>query len=313
MSDETKNVMERVKTIQPMPLLAVIAVLLVAVIVLSVMLVQLNGRQQEASSEEAVAMVNDEPVLKDELFEIMYAQGGADALEQLIARKLIAQEAANVGIAVTEEELDEEVDSIIGESFQGSREDFLTVLESYGISEESFREDARLNLLVRKLAMTEIEPSEEDLIEFFENNTSLFEQPETVEARHILVETEDEADEILALLRDGGDFAELAAENSIDLSNKDDAGYLGYFGRGEMVQEFEDVAFSLETGDISDPVETTFGFHIIELIDRTETVEIEYEDVSDDVMEAMIEERVPQVINELVQTLYEKSEIEYLL
>ncbi len=313
MSDETKNVMERVKTIQPMPLLAVIAVLLVAVIVLSVMLVQLNGRQQEASSEEAVAMVNDEPVLKDELFEIMYAQGGADALEQLIARKLIAQEAANVGIAVTEEELDEEVDSIIGESFQGSREDFLTVLESYGISEESFREDARLNLLVRKLAMTEIDPSEEDLIEFFENNTSLFEQPETVEARHILVETEDEADEILALLRDGGDFAELAAENSIDLSNKDDAGYLGYFGRGEMVQEFEDVAFSLETGDISDPVETTFGFHIIELIDRTETVEIEYEDVSDDVMEAMIEERVPQVINELVQTLYEKSEIEYLL
>ncbi|MDW7728612.1 MAG: peptidylprolyl isomerase [Bacillota bacterium] len=316
MSDETKdeaiNVMDRIKTVKPVPLLAIIAVLLVAVVVLSVMLVQQDGRQT-AVTGEAVAIVNGEPVLKDELFEIMYAQGGSEALEQLIARKLIAQEAERAGISVTEEELDQEVDSIVAESFEGSRDDFLNVLEFYGISEESFREDAKLNLLVRKLALSEIEPTEEDLIGFFEGNLFLFEEQETVEARHILVETEDEAVEILTLLSEGEDFAEMAAEYSLDQSNKDDAGYLGFFGRGDMVPEFEEAAFNMEIGDISEPVQTSFGFHIIELLDRTEKVEVKYDDVSDDVMEALIEKRVPQVINELVQVLYEEAEIEYLL
>ncbi|MBW6463066.1 MAG: peptidylprolyl isomerase [Firmicutes bacterium] len=316
MSNETKdeaiNVMDRIKTVKPVPLLAIIAVLLVAVVVLSVMLVQQDGRQT-AVTGEAVAIVNGEPVLKDELFEIMYAQGGSEALEQLIARKLIAQEAERAGISVTEEELDQEVDSIVAESFEGSRDDFLNVLEFYGISEESFREDAKLNLLVRKLALSEIEPTEEDLIGFFEGNLFLFEEQETVEARHILVETEDEAVEILTLLSEGEDFAEMAAEYSLDQSNKDDAGYLGFFGRGDMVPEFEEAAFNMEIGDISEPVQTSFGFHIIELLDRTEKVEVKYDDVSDDVMEALIEQRVPQVINELVQVLYEEAEIEYLL
>ncbi|MFU8794554.1 MAG: peptidylprolyl isomerase [Dethiobacteria bacterium] len=310
--DEAINVMDRIKTVKPVPLLAIIAVLLVAVVVLSVMLVQQDGRQT-AVTGEAVAIVNGEPVLKDELFEIMYAQGGSEALEQLIARKLIAQEAERAGISVTEEELDQEVDSIVTESFEGSRDDFLNVLEFYGISEESFREDAKLNLLVRKLALSEIEPTEEDLIGFFEGNLFLFEEQETVEARHILVETEDEAVEILTLLSEGEDFAEMAAEYSLDQSNKDDAGYLGFFGRGDMVPEFEEAAFNMEIGDISEPVQTSFGFHIIELLDRTEKVEVKYDDVSDDVMEALIEQRVPQVINELVQVLYEEAEIEYLL
>lgn len=312
MSDETKNVMDRINKVQPVPLLAIIAVLLVAVIVLSVMLAQQNGRTAFAGGE-TVAVVNGEPVLKDELFEIMYAQGGSDALEQLIARKLIAQEAERAGISVTEEELDQEVDSIVAESFQGSREEFLNVLEFYGITEQSFRDDARLNLLVRKLALSKIETTEEDLIGFFEANINLFEGLETVEARHILVETEDEAGEILAQLRDGEDFAALAEAHSLDQSNKDNAGYLGTFGRGEMVSEFEEAAFNMEIGDISEPVQTTFGFHIIELLDRTEKVEVAYDDVSDEVEEALIEQRVPQVINELVQELYEAAEIEYLL
>jgi foldase protein PrsA len=306
------KIMESIKSLQQVHLLAVIAVLLVAIIVMAVTLPGSSG-QGKVSDSEAVAMVNGEPVLKDELFEIMYAQGGSDALEQLIARKLIAQEAENVGIEVTEEEMDAEIESIIGESFEGSREEFLEVLEFYGISEESFREDARLNLLVRKLAMTRIELSDDELRGFFDENKNLFEQAEEIEVRHILVETEEAAAEVVERLEGGGDFAELAAEFSIDQSNKDNAGYLGFFGRGVMVPEFEEAAFGMTVGEVSGVVESPFGFHIIELLDRRDAVEVTFEDVEDDVNDAFIEDRVPTVINEIVQELYERAEIEYLL
>lgn len=306
------KIMESIKSLQQVHLLAVIAVLLVAIIVMAVTLPGAGG-QGKVSESDAVALVNGEAVPKDELFEIMYAQGGSDALEQLIARKLIAQEAAKAGLEVTEEELDEEVGAIIGENFQGSTEDFLSVLEFYGISEESFREDARLNLLVRKLAMTKIDLSDEALRGFFDEHKFLFEQAEEIEARHILVETEETAAEIVDRLAGGEDFAELAAEFSIDLSNKDSAGYLGFFGRGVMVPEFEEAAFSLAVGEVSGTVESPFGFHVIELLDRKDAVEVAFEDVEDEVTEAFIEDRVPVVINEIVLQLYEEAEIEYLI
>lgn len=306
------KIMESIKSLQQIHLLAVIAVLLIAIIAMAVTLPGTSG-QGKVSDSEAVALVNGEAVPKDELFEIMYAQGGADALEQLIARKLIAQEAARVGLEITEEEMDEEVDSIIGDNFQGSREDFLEVLELYGISEESFREDARLNLLVRKLAMTKIDLSDAELRGFFNENRFLFEQAEEIEVRHILVETEEAAAEVVARLDGGEDFAGLASEFSIDMSNKDNAGYLGFFGRGVMVPEFEEAAFGLAVGEVSGAVESPFGFHVIELLDRRDAVEVAFEDVEDEVTDALIEDRTPSVINEMVQELYEQAEIEYLL
>ena len=314
MTEESTGLMDRINSIKPLHLIIAVLVLFIAVVILAVMLAQDTPRIADTGQEaETVAMVNGNPVYKDDLFEVLYAQGGPDALEQLIARELIAQEAKRLNIEISEAELDEEIEQIVSENFQGSRDDFLSVLDFYGISEESFVEDARLNLLVRKLAMTEIETTEQDLLDFFESHSYLFEEPQQVEARHILVESEEEARAIIEGLNDGEDFAELAAQNSIDLSNKDNAGYLGFFGRGEMVAEFEDAAFSLEIGEISDAVQTMFGFHIIELLDRTEEVEVQFEEVKDDVMEALIDERVPLVINDLVLKLYEQSEIEYLL
>jgi foldase protein PrsA len=296
----------------PKILLTIAAVLLVAVIVLAVLLaVNIAGKAK--SSDDVAALVNGEPINKDELFEVMYATGGKEALEQLIAKKLIIQEAVKSGLEISEEELEKEITDIIDESFGGSYEDFVSVLELYGLSEDAFREDARLNLLVRKLAMAGIETTEEEALQFYEENRLLFEQPEEVEARHILVETRATADEVLALLNDGGDFGELASEYSVDFSNKDNAGYLGFFSRGMMIQEFEEVAFNMEIGEISAPVETDFGFHIIELLDRKEEVEVEYDDVTDEVMDALIENKIPEVINSKVQLLFEQADIEYLL
>ncbi len=293
-------------------LLPIAAVLLLAVIVLAVLLaLQISGKSE--TQEEVAAIVNGEVITKTELFNAMYDAGGRDTLDQIIARRLIAQEGVRAGLEVTEEELEEELNKIVEESFSGSYEEFLSVLAMYGLSEEAFREDARLNLLVRKLALTEMNPTDEDAAQFFEDNWYLFEQPEEVEARHILVETLEQANNVLALLNDGGDFAELAAEYSIDPTNKDDAGYLGFFRRGTMVQEFEEAAFALEVGEISGPVQTDFGFHIIELLDRKDEVEVSFADVSEEAMEGFIESKVPEIINSIVARLFETAEIEYLV
>ncbi len=310
MDKEVQPLNERLQVLmKPQVLLTAIAVLAAAVIILVVLLVQGYSQQQG----RVAATVNGEPITRDELFDAMYTQGGQEALEQLITRQLIVQEAEREGLEVSDDELEEEIQGIIEESFQGEEEEFRTVLEYYGITYEAFKEDARLNMLVRKVALSLIDTSEEEARKYFTENRSNYDLPEEVEARHILVETEAEAEEIVALLNDGADFAELAEEHSLDNSNKDQGGYLGFFGRGRMVPEFEEIAFSLEVGELSDPVGTDFGFHIIEVLARNEGEEASYEDVSELVEEAMIEAGIPVVINELVQSLYEQAEIEYKL
>ncbi len=93
-------------------------------------------------------------------------------------------------------------------------------------------------------------------------------EAEMVNANHILVETEEQAQEIIKQLNDGADWKELAAANSLDTSNKDNSGALGWFSRGQMVQEFEDAAFALEPGEISEPIHTNYGYHIIQSLGK---------------------------------------------
>ena len=88
-----------------------------------------------------------------------------------------------------------------------------------------------------------------------------------IRASHILVKTEEEAKDLLKKLEDGADFGELAQEYSL-CPSKRDGGDLSFFGRGMMVKPFEDAAFALEVGQVSEPVETQFGWHLIKLTDK---------------------------------------------
>lgn len=142
------------------------------------------------------------------------------------------------------------------EEFQDNYSTYIESISEAGIREEDYRWFA------------EAEVYREKLLEDFRQDVSR--SQEQVNARHILVEDEETAQEVLDRLEEGDSFSELAAEYSIDQSNSQRGGDLGWFGRGQMVEGFEQAAFEAEVGEVVGPVETQFGFHIIEVLEREE-------------------------------------------
>ena len=143
---------------------------------------------------------------------------------------------------------------------------------------------------------------------FYDDQVKGMKPEEEVQARHILVETEDKAKEIADKLAKGGDFAALAKEFSKDPGSKDDGGMLGFFGRGQMVPQFEEAAFKLEKGQISAPVKSQFGFHVIKLEDRRQKKLPSFDEVKDRILNSMIQRRAQEV----AQGLRTKAKVEYL-
>jgi parvulin-like peptidyl-prolyl isomerase len=156
------------------------------------------------------------------------------------------------------------------------------VLKPARVSQADFRSIVRATLLRTKMMTTLVPtvPTEEDQVHFRYSLAADEEQAARqradleagikteVQARHILVDAEETAQSILSRLQDGEDFAALAAEFSIDESNKNEGGDLGWFGRGQMVPEFEQACFEGEIGVYPTPVQTQFGFHVIEILAR---------------------------------------------
>lgn len=262
--------------------------------------------------DQAVATVNGEKITRDELFDTMYSQVGKDALDDLITRRLILQEGNTLGLSISEAEVDEEIDRIVQENFMGVIDQFNQLLEQHGVTLEAVRNDAKVNLMARKIAMNEIEISESELKEYFAENQASFNIPDEIEARHILVETEEEALEVINLLNGGADFAQLAKERSEDPGSKDIGGSLGFFKPGDMLPEFDEVAFALEIGKISEPVESWYGFHVIEVLDQKSGREVTFDEVKEKVNEMVVEEKIYELINEIITRLRAEANITYL-
>lgn len=176
----------------------------------------------------------------------------SQVLDQLIDQVLIEQAARDRGLTVTDEELESSITKL--KEDLGSDEAFAESLAANSLTEEEFRKLQRQQLLSRKVM---------DAI-----TTELPDEAEQVHARHILVETREEAEEVVEQLENGADFADLAAQYSIDETTNDNGGDLGFFPRGVVLPEFEEAAFNLEVGGRSGVVETPFGYHIIEVLER---------------------------------------------
>lgn len=274
------------------------------------------GNQMEVTvgnvGEEAVATVDGETITANDLYQLMVKSVGPQAVEQLITQKLIDNEAAKQNISVSEEEVNVEFEEIKG-NFP-SEEMFNMQLQYMGISEEQFKEQLASDLKLRKLVEPEIEVTEEEVQTFYEENQEQFGTPEQVRASHILLKKEDKelAEKILSEVKNGGDFAALAKEYSED-SSAAQGGDLGYFGRGQMVPPFEEAAFSLEVNEISDLVESQYGYHIIKVTDKKEADIPSFEEVKDQVREIVLNQKLSERVSSYIQELRSAAKIENAL
>lgn len=222
-------------------------------------------------------------------------------LEQRATEVALLQEAERRGITVSDDEVDDLVEDVRGNLDEG--EEFGDVLAQAG-----FRDEAQLRDLVRETEYiqravdsveSEIDVSEAEVEEFYQANPELFEQPEEVCARHILVESVAEAEQTLEDLEAGGDFAALADERSIDPGGQ--GGDLGCFERGRMVPPFEEAAFAAEVGEPVGPVESQFGQHVILVYERSEAEPVALAEAQPQIEQQLQRERLGQAVEEVRQ------------
>lgn len=217
-------------------------------------------------------------------------------LEQRATEVALLQEAENRGINVTAEEIDTRVEEV--RSSLGEGEEFSDLLAEAGFGdEEQLRDLVRETEYIQRAVdaiEAEIEVRDTEVEEFYGANPELFEQPAQVCARHILVESVEEAEQTLADLEEGGDFAALADERSIDPGSQ--GGDLGCFERGRMVPPFEEAAFTAEVGEPVGPVESQFGQHVILVYDRKEGGQAELDEVRPQIEEQLRREQLGEEI-----------------
>lgn len=260
---------------------------------------------------DVVARINGEKITKNELYNVLVAQNGKEALDSLISDKVIALEVQKNNISVTDEAVQEEFQNIAAQN--GGEEVFIQTLEAYGYQLDDVKKDVKKNLEVTKLLKAQITVTEDEIKNYFEENKDTYSVKEQVKASHILVDTEEKAKEVKAKLLAGGDFAELAKKYSTDTTNKEEGGDLGFFSRGAMVEEFENAAFTLEIGKISDPVKTEHGYHIIKVVEKKAAQEATYEKSKEQVKQTLLEQKLPNAYNTWLQDKYKEYKIENLL
>lgn len=281
---------------------------IISFLILSIAVVFAAGCGTGNSNQDVVASVNGEDITKNELYELMVKQNGKQALDSLISQKVIELEAKKQKITVSDEDIQKEMETYY-ETY-GGEEAFVQTLQMSGYSLEDVKKELALNIKINKLLEPRIKITEEELKTYFEANKEQFAQQKQVKASHILVETEEKANEIKKKLAEGQDFAQLAKENSTDTQNKDKGGDLGFFGSGDMVKEFEETAFALKVGEISAPVKTEFGYHIIKVTEIKEAQEANYEQNKSKIKETLFAEKAQAEYGVLMQELQKDYKIE---
>ncbi|WP_277587114.1 peptidylprolyl isomerase [Psychrobacillus antarcticus] len=263
---------------------------------------------EDKTIKETVATVNGVEISQEELTETLMTQYGTDALDTLITNKIFEMEAKSEGITITEKDIQAELTELI-ESY-GGQEEYEGVLEANNVEEEALIKDISTHQLQTKVMEKVVDISDEELTTYFEENKTTFAQTEQVEASHILVADEATAKEVKTKLNDGGDFAELAKEYSTDTSSSTDGGSLGYFGTGEMVEEFENVAFKMNIDEVSEPVESEYGFHIIKVTGKKDAKEAVFEDVKEEVYNNLLEIRINEEYSSWLTEKFTEYEID---
>lgn len=214
----------------------------------------LSACNQNGSETVAESKAGD--VTQEDLYKAMKDKFGNQALQQLVYEKVLSKK-----YKVTDKELDDKINQIkqdLGSNFE-------MTLAQYGYkSEADLKKTMKLGMLQEKAAMKDIKITDKELKDYYDNY-----QPE-IKARHILVADEATANTVKQKLDGGAKFEDVAKEYSTDKASAQNGGDLGWFGTGKMDPDFEKAAYALKVNEISAPVKTQFGYHIIQVTDKKE-------------------------------------------
>jgi peptidyl-prolyl cis-trans isomerase C len=258
---------------------------------------------------------NSKKMMRDQ-----FRDGVAD---MLIERTLVTEQLKAAKITVTPADADARFLDILktmGKTVEEAEKD----IAKQGMSIADIKNEIYWQVCIEKLYASKPENkpvTEEAAKKFFDENPQYFEQPEQVQASHILLKTEglDDAKKaeakkklegILKDVKAGKDFAELAKANS-DCPSKEKGGDLGLFGRSQMVKPFEDVAFAMKVGDVSDVVETQFGYHIIKLTDHKAAKKYTFDEMKGKIMSELNRQSVGQFWTQYSADLKKNAKVEW--
>ena len=255
-----------------------------------------------------------------------YETAVQQVMPQLVGIEIAKTYAQEQGITVSDKEVDRELENIkkqVGEQARASGQDlknqeaFNQALEQNQISEQQLRQDIRESLPVRQVQEKiagDAEPSQEEVQKFYDDNRATFTQPAQRCMRHILFtkDQKEKAEEVKDQLRDGGDFAKLADKNSQDPGSAEKGGDLGCLGKGETVPPFEKAAFAAEQDEIVGPVETEFGFHLIEVTDIRKERTQPLEDVEAQITDQITATQQEEEFTKWLEDQKEQRNVKYL-
>ena len=241
----------------------------------------------------------------------------------LVQREEFRKEAEDLGLEITDKDVDAKLDELLKSRYDGSRKKLEDALEEQGFTFEVFREVAlETSVLSDKLfaeVTKDVEVTDEDVLLYYTQNQAQYRTEESRDVRHILIAEKDgenvdypsskaKADQIYARLRGGADFAALAKAESADPGSKDQGGKLT-IRKGETVPPFEKAAFALDRGEISRPVKTTFGYHVIEALTAVRPATTQkLEEVRDTIRQQLLQEKRNQEMTKWVEDLRERYE-----
>ena len=286
-----------------------------------------NSGVEGENDPDVVAIVNGEKILKQSLAEelrwtkrkyrikkndflqpeeIVWLK--TNTLNEMVRTVMLRQEAERQGISVGKSELKAHLKKVK----QGYHEDgFQRALEVEEISREQWQEKIRTNLLIGKVinevVNKKISVGEEELLRYFENHGEEFRKGEQVHALHIVVETEDEAREILKLIRKRKSFSELAEKRSLGVEASK-GGDMGYFEAGNMPEEFDQV-FKLEVNKVSEIIRTPYGVHVFKVVDKKPARKMNFKESRKKIFVKLLQKAQEKAFNEWLIKIKNNSNI----
>lgn len=235
-----------------------------------------------------------------------------NVVDGLIDNEILSQVAKEKRIEVTSQEIEDEVNNIKTKNFNGDEKLFTQTLSLNKITLAQLRESLRKSKLVEKLkkqVTDDIKIDDKDKKDYYQKNKAQYDTPEEVKASHILVKDEKLANSLYDQLVKGAKFEDLAKKNSTDPGSKENGGDLGFFGKGRMVPEFEKTAFALKNGELSKPVKSQFGYHIIKRTDYKPAKESSYDEVKANIEEELKRTKSDEAIQKFTKAERDKAEV----